>query len=847
MMFRSFRFHALLLLVVTGLPFLGILRGEMWIPMVGDTAPPWGPPPASRIEDNAGSDLPAFTYPNLVYASRIKPWSSLLGSKHADSGALLWNPGQLCGTPFLATQDTFALHPAHWLPWTSGIHWQFAVLAWVHAWIAALGCYLLCRRLGLDEIAALFSATVFGAGPWMTAHHDTLATMTAAWIPWLSLLGINVLATRRYQAVLGLALATCIAALSGMAQFLQIGIAAVAISIREGLDDALRTSGRRERVKSLARLCAALGLGLALAAPQLLPLAELAVDAPRAQSSLALQSELAVPLREWLTLGWAELAGTPAAIARAQSQESDIVIPAEDGWPTAKLFGARTRGGATYMEAVVSPGACAFALMLIGLAVGRQRARPLALALGVVGFLVSTRGPWWELIQHLPTLSIGNPRRWMVLTALGASLLVGEGIQALGNAAASWRRGAAVIAAIPAFAWLLCLLVPKTMAGWLAIATSTSLPLCQLNLTSVLTELWLPAVLTLIATIVLMRRWLPRYGVIVLFIGIVVDLTAHATRVNPLLPATDLFPPTKTTEYLLKDHTANRDPVRSPTSPFRTREVPWRIARLTSQDPSTWIPPLPPNTPMLFGLRDAAGYEALVPPRLEALWSKIEPGSVHEHHYFRPFSDSNVATLPIMDFMGIRYWLATRAEAPLGFARVAAFADERTAIFENPHWNAHATWVSNARVVSSDRESIDWVTSREFNPRNEVTLTLTDARTLGIDAGLPRVIKIGDDSATLIPTHEGSSTCTYEVSAKSDGLLVISESFHRGWGARDQDGHPLALAPANHAFQAIFVPKGTSRVTWSFQPVTWPLGLGTCAAALLILLVSGILSRRNRL
>jgi len=72
------------------------------------------------------------------------------------------------------------------------------------------------------------------------------------------------------------------------------------------------------------------------------------------------------------------------------------------------------------------------------------------------------------------------------------------------------------------------------------------------------------------------------------------------------------------------------------------------------------------------------------------------------------------------------------------------------------------------------------------------------------------------------------------------GLLTVVERFHPGWSARDQDGRPLRVLPANFVQLAAVIPEGTRQVELRFLPPRLEEGL--LAGLLGLILLSGLLA-----
>ncbi|HET9870070.1 MAG TPA: hypothetical protein VFR02_06200, partial [bacterium] len=65
--------------------------------------------------------------------------------------------------------------------------------------------------------------------------------------------------------------------------------------------------------------------------------------------------------------------------------------------------------------------------------------------------------------------------------------------------------------------------------------------------------------------------------------------------------------------------------------------------------------------------------------------------------------------------------------------------------------------------------------------------------------------------------RDGAEDWTYRVQLRRDGLVVFSQPAYPGWRAR-VDGTAAPLLTADHALQALFLPAGTHRVEFTYDP-----------------------------
>ena len=77
-----------------------------------------------------------------------------------------------------------------------------------------------------------------------------------------------------------------------------------------------------------------------------------------------------------------------------------------------------------------------------------------------------------------------------------------------------------------------------------------------------------------------------------------------------------------------------------------------------------------------------------------------------------------------------------------------------------------------------------------------------------------------------------------EISAEADrdAYLLLSDTYDPGWSAT-VDGIPAPIRPANVAFRAVFLTKGTHKVVFTYRPVGLMAGLAATASGLVLAIV----------
>lgn len=325
-----------------------------------------------------------------------------------------WQRGMFLGYPLLADPQAAVLAPATWLtlPWDAPRALTLATL--LHLCVAGWGMAYWLRVRGLGPPEALLGALLFALGAKQTVHlqHWPFAASTAWW-PWM-LAGLDGFAARgRGRFLVLTAVAAGFSWLGGAAQMAYFGTL-VASAYAVVLAPAL---WRRRRVDPLLALCAA-PLGLALAAPIVLPAAELAALGPRGAG---------VAYRFCTSWKW------------------------PDRWGLALLLLPRAYGGRWWYLGEMNLWEATGYLGILPLALAaaaplRRRGLWPFLGLAVVGVWLSFGEDAWlglhyALYRFLPGYgAFRNPTRSLMVTSFASALLAAEGLAALRAGDALVRR-----------------------------------------------------------------------------------------------------------------------------------------------------------------------------------------------------------------------------------------------------------------------------------------------------------------------------------------------------------------------------------------------------------------------
>lgn len=222
-------------------PFTGLVRGE---------------PPGNLLQ----SDL----------VLQIAPWLDRVRESWAAGEWPLWNHLVGAGEPLLANPQSQAFQPLVWLALPFPVVSSFGVIAALRVLLALVFTWLLLRRQGISEPAALTGSLAFALAGFLQLWLGWPLSGSAAFLPVL-LYGIVLVDQRgeRRDSLL-LALATACELLVGHPESaLHVGALAGLFGLSKLM---ARPAG--ERLRLLGAWALAAGIGVGLAAPVLLPAAE---------------------------------------------------------------------------------------------------------------------------------------------------------------------------------------------------------------------------------------------------------------------------------------------------------------------------------------------------------------------------------------------------------------------------------------------------------------------------------------------------------------------------------------------------------------------------------------------
>ena len=724
-----------------------------------------------------------------------------------------WLPLIHCGVPFMAQWGTMALYPLSVIYLVLPMPWSLGVFCLGHLWLAGYGMYHLASRwtghgmgASLAGLAFVFNGYTLSCLIWPNY------TAALGWMPWVVLLAERAWREGRGSTVVAggvgaLQLLTGVPEILLMT-WLTVGVVWLAdLSLsRTGVAMATESSAHKRAANvglMAGRLLVVVLLAACLAAAQLLPFLDLLKHSHREAGTMS--SKWAMPI--W---GWA-----------------NVIVPFFHTFKTPQ--GQVFQHGQEFQQSYYL-GAGVVVLALIGICSGLRSRGPWLGVLGLFGLVMALgeQTPIYRWIgRALPVIELVRyPVKFVALAAFVTPILAAMGFSFLLRQ--TKRRRVLITLAVVAGGVLILI----ALVLWHAYAHPMPYDRWPMTLGNTLVRtvflLFLPGVVTWLVHLTQSARLAdaseqascPSANVIevddgfeharrhkagagklvipglLLLACVIGDGITHQMNLNPTLPVARFMPgvweqaftapPPRFGESRLMTTRFAEDQMLH--SPVQDPDQEWMGKRLAQ-----WS-----NLNILDNIPKVPGSATL---RLRAQQEVQRALYVNTNH----------SMMGLLDFLGV---------------------SQITAPGEVVQWSGRATFmplvtVGQRPVFVASSNTLEYLLQEDFNPRAVVVLTDEAAGRIGAGANA---------SARVITTNLSNNRIECEVETDKPAMLVVAQSYYHRWRAF-VNGVETPIWRANHAFQALEVPSGVSRVVVEYQDKSFWFGLALGLSALTACLV----------
>ena len=708
------------------------------------------------------------------FVHSFNPWRAHYHHSLRQGEVPLWNPHQFCGAPFAANDQSAVFYPLNLVYVALPVWWAFGVSVFIHLFLAGLFMYMFLRVLGAGRGGALIAGSAYMFTGWFMVWLQHASKIDAA--VWAPLVFLFYELSLRRRGLLWPVLCALILGVQFTAGFLQISAytafaLAIYAVVRVFTDRRNVSTGR-----AVISLFISGVLGVIIAMVHVLPVLDLARGMQRAAEGFGAGGFFSgVPLK------WAITIFMPDALGR-------ITGPG----PAAQI---------NYTEFCCYAGATALCLAVVSVmrrgreaenSPSKNSATSALAVIGLFGLLAAMGTPLYLLFYYLvpgaKTLAVG---RIMFMFMFSVAALAGLGADAICRGIA---RGASFRAALLTLISAAILIAAIRFSGSHApdIFSSGLLP-------QVIAFLIFVCCVPFIAFL----RGKAGAGLAgaMLFALIIADQfhwgMTFSVKTDPKLA----FPDTPSIAFLREQ---NRNDV------FRIHATTYDPVRRQTMGPLLF-----PNTATVYGLDDIRGYDSLFPRRyqdfMEAMHTREAGAGFQRYTVVNTF----VTVSPWLDFMNMKYLLGTAPPGGSGYEG-AFYEKGAIPVYRNTRAMPRAFTVRRWKVLKSDRDTLNAMMDKEFDPWREVVLNTAPE-------GLSSHGKTSVPGVGARVVYRGANHITLR--ARGPGVLVMSEAWDPGWEAK-VDGRPTKVLCANYTFRAIVLPQaGEHTVVMQYQPQSVRLGM----------------------
>lgn len=714
-----------------------------------------------------------------------------------------WDPHTMCGFPLLAGMQSAVFYPLTWpvLVLSPGAFWTFTV--WIHMILSGIFTFLWVHRgLRVGRWAAVVSGLVVVLSGYLATHVYAGHVSYVASYPWLPAILWRLdrfLAKPTLRRGVLLALPMSLLALAGFPHFLLF--AWIALLARVTLAMLQSKGPLRKGLRLAGSSIAAAGLGMMVAAPQLLPTMELISNIQRVGSeSYAFSTQFSFPPENLLTL----LAPTLWGDSREVTYWGRW-LP----WEVCGYVGVAS-------------------LSLAGLAVGcRHPQRRLWMAVAVAGLLVALGRytPLYRILYSVvPGISLFRaPGRYLYFFTMAAAALAGIGFDRLWTADPSVRRatfragcvagmlalllggGAALAAARPPV-WEFATRALDLRRSWEISERVERTPEFEQarRRMGLAAASWACLAMGAAGTCLILvgrGRMAPRIASWAVGVILAAELLGFGWRYFVGEDDRDLAWPPGFAQDLKR---------RAP-GPYRMASPGTsRIADV--------------GRAQLAGLDHIGGYEPMMLSRYAQLLN-VADGA--------PAERAAVLLSPakphrILRMLGVRFWLLTPGIVPPeGWVHVGMLGGGDPAnIFEDRTALPRAFLVGTAAGIPEAKERLAFLARGEYDPTETVVLE---------EPTPPRTLQGPWRRGTVRLGAPFAGRYVLQVDSPDGGWLVLNETFYPGWNA-EVDGKPVKIFQANHLVQTVALAPGHHEVRFEYRSrlLGWGFVLSFAAVATFI-------------
>jgi hypothetical protein len=761
-------------------------------------------------------DLSVFFIPPRIF------WVDAI--KHF--GFPLWNPYLLHSQPLIGTLQPAVFYPLHVIYFLMPFDQAFNCTIVFHYFLAGVFTYILMTKIGASNSASVIAAVTFMLSGYLLSVHNLLSTLlSVTWVPLLLLVYLAGFVKKDVKYSIFAGMVATFMFLAGGAIILYVTF--LVIVLLSTFPNLLFEKGNYPSLRGRAyQIGIFLAVLLGMSAIQLLPFLELAHLSTRGDAfNQVVATTWSLHPRDLIQFLIPDLFGyalRPSEYWQNQSWLKSLYLGGIPLLLSAVFFVRRGR-----MQACLA----LLILMSLVLALGRYT-------------------PFYALFfDYVPFLDrVRYPVRFLFLAVFVISICAGLGYDSLKQGISSGNNAVGGVM----YGILALSLVGALLLGLLDIFEDHVSHLMKIkgfapphyndigiNLHNIKRLL----VISIVFGLMLWTFMKMKISNGLLSLGVIGLLTCDLFFAHfgfyDRTPAKDYHKKSSSMDFILSDRSLFRVFVSPLTMDAKSAA---RASESSPVDRTTLDKEkLMPGYGLKRAVFDASGLGVMVEKRISKLDTLITTA---------PKADST----NLLDMMNVKYVISvpeiTSPKFQLAWTSSVLVNEEGgdpdrenpIKIYQNLGCLPRAFLVAKYRVLTSEQEFKDILSSKAFDPREVVLL---EEKPEDIDYSRDDIPYRHIREEVVVQEYKNNSI-SLQVSLPEPKFLFISEMYYPGWKAY-VDGEEKKIYRANYAFRAIALDSGVHHVEFTYRPWTFWSGLAISTATIMGLMVLGVVACRNRI